>query len=239
MTPPVQLQLPWTYDLALVFREAHHYLRPRTPAPEIRVEYFQFAGLNHTARFQDNRLLIRVSDIFVDAPREVMASLALILLAKLYRKKTDRTHHQSYRAFILRTEIQERARAARSSRGRAPREIGARGKCADLDACFDRLNGQYFGGALDKPRISWSTKRSRHILGRYDATHHMIFISRIFDSRNIPAYVLDYIMFHEMLHIKHRSRIHDSRVLVHTSEFRSDERRFAHYRDARLWLKNL
>jgi hypothetical protein len=239
LTSPVQLGLPWTFDLASVFKEAHQRLRPRTPLPDIRVEYFAFAGLNHTARFFDNRLLIRVSDIFVDAPREVMASLALILLAKLYRKKTDRAHHDSYRAFILRSEIQERARAARSSRGRAPRQIAARGTCVDLDACFDRLNGQYFGGELDKPRISWSAKRSRHILGRYDATHHMIFISRLFDSRNIPPYVLDYIMFHEMLHVKHRSRIHDCRVLVHTPEFRSDERSFAEYRAAKQWLQNL
>jgi predicted metal-dependent hydrolase len=168
-----------------------------------------------------------------------MTSLALILLGKLYRKKADPSHHASYRAFILRGDIQDRARAARNSRGRAPRETAARGKFVDLNASFDRLNLQYFDGALDKPRISWSMKRSRHILGRYDSTHHMIFVSRLFDTPKIPSYVLDYIMFHEMLHVKHRSRIHDCRVLVHTPEFRSDEKRFSEYKQAKLWVKSL
>jgi len=163
----------------------------------------------------------------------------LILLGKLYRKKVEPAHHEVYRTFILRPEMQDRARIVRTERGRNPRHITTLGRHVDLDACFDRLNREYFGGVLDKPRISWSLKRSRRILGRYDATHHMIFISRFFDSRDIPTYVLDYVMFHEMLHVKHRSRIHQSRVLVHTPEFRAEERRFAEYHLAKVWLKGL
>src|SRR5206468_5564618 len=128
---------------------------------------------------------------------------------------------------------------ARTARGRPPRRTTARGRHVDLEACFDRLNLEYFAGEVDRPRISWSAKRSRHTLGRYDATHHIIFISRLFDSSDVPAYVLDYIMFHEMLHVKHRSRIHDSRVVVHTPEFRTEERRFAYYRPAKLLLTEL
>ena len=239
MSAPVQLTLPWSFDLEPIFRAAHADLKPRTPVPPIRVELFPFAGLNHTVRFHEGRLLVRVSDLFNDAPQDVMRSLALILLAKLYRKKVNQAHHESYRTFILRSDVQDRARLARTARGRGPRQTAALGRCVDLDACFDCLNEEYFGGAIDKPRLSWSTKRSRHTLGRYDATHHIIFISRLFDSRTIPPYVLDYIMFHEMLHVKHRSRVHDSRVLVHTPEFKSDERKFAGYRLAKLWLKDL
>jgi hypothetical protein len=93
---------------------AHRELRPRTPIPEIKVEFFPFAGLNHTARLNEGRLTVRVSDIFTDAPIEVYRALALILLAKLYRKKVDTTHQNTYRSFILQTDIQERARAVRS-----------------------------------------------------------------------------------------------------------------------------
>src|SRR5215831_20963859 len=104
--------------LAAIFRIAHREIRPRTPIPEIRIEFFPFAGLNHTARLHENRLIIRVSDIFADAPEEIYRSLALILLAKLYRKKIDPSYHQVYRSFVLSDEIQERARVVRNGRCR-------------------------------------------------------------------------------------------------------------------------
>src|SRR5206468_10908568 len=101
-------------ELQLIFATAHRELRPRTPIPEIKIEFFPFAGLNHTARLHENQLLVRVSDIFTDAPVEIYQSIALILLAKLYRKKIDHSYQQMYRTFILTDTIQERARIARN-----------------------------------------------------------------------------------------------------------------------------
>jgi len=226
-------------SLDSIFSTAHRELRPRTPIPEIKVEFFPFAGLNHTARLNEGRLTVRVSDIFTDAPLEVYHALALILLAKLYRKKIDTTHQNTYRSFILSTEIQERARAVRSERCRVTAARGSRGRHVDLEELFDRLNERYFAGTLDKPRLSWSARKSRFVLGRYDATHHTIFVSRLFDAPSVPVYVVEYVMFHEMLHVKHQSRIRDSRIIVHTPEFKMEERNFPHYQEAKLWLKGM
>jgi hypothetical protein len=226
-------------NLESIFHNAHRQLRPRTPVPEISVKFFPFAGLNHTARLHEGHLTIRVSDIFLDAPFDVYHSLALILLAKLYRKKIDAEYHRMYRLFILRGEIQQRVRDVRSTRSRVNPALGSPGKHVRLDAIFDRLNEQYFDGCLDKPGLSWSVRRARYILGRYDSTHHTIFISRLFDSPDVPAYVIEYVMFHEMLHIKHQSRIQACRVVVHTPEFRTEEQTFEHYQEAKIWLKRI
>ena len=226
-------------DLECIFKSAHRELRPRTPLPEFRIEFFPFAGLNHTVRLHENRLIVRLSDIFTDAPPEVYQSLALILLAKLYRKKIDISYHRRYRMFILTDDIQERARAARSNRCRRTRVKGSQGRHIDLEEIFDRLNAQYFAGTLPKPRLSWSAKKSRYVLGRFDVTHHTIFISRVFDAPDIPPCVREYVMFHEMLHVKHQSRVHDSRLIVHTPEFKKEECRFLQYREAKLWLKQI
>jgi hypothetical protein len=226
-------------SLESIFITAHRQLRPRTPLPDIKIEFFPFAGLNHTARLSEGRLIIRVSDVFTDAPFEVYQSLALILLAKLYRKKVDSSHHNTYRAFILKNEIQERARAVRSERGRISRQRGSRGRHIDLDEVFNRLNGSYFAGSINRPQLSWSARRSRYVLGRYDVTHNTIFISKFFDSPNVPQYVVEYVMFHEMLHVKHQSRVQHSRVIVHTSEFKNEERNFVLYREAKLWLEGI
>jgi hypothetical protein len=226
-------------ELELIFATAHRQLRPRTPLPEIKIEFFPFAGLNHTVRLHESRLVFRLSDIFTDAPPEVLQSLALILLGKLYRKTIDSEYHRTYRNFILAEDIQERARIARTKRSRPMRAGGPLGRHVDLELLFDRLNQEYFGASLAKPRLSWSAKKSRRVLGHYDATHDVIFISRIFDVPGIPKYVVAYVLFHEMLHLKHRSRVDDSRLVIHTPEFRAEEKRFLQYEEAKLWLTKI
>jgi len=228
-----------TTDLQRVFASAHEQLRPRTPLPEITIAFFPFAGLNHTVRLHENRLIVRLSDIFTDAPPQVYSSLALILLSKLYRKRIDSSYYRIYRTFVLTEEIQERARIARINRCRWMRRGEARGRHVDLELLFERLNREYFDASLVKPRLSWSAMKSRHVLGRYDATRDTIFISRVFDVPAVPLYVTSYILFHEMLHVKHRSRVHDSRRIVHTREFRADEKRFRQYEEAKLWLEGI
>lgn len=227
-----------------IFATAHRQVRPRSSVPEITIEFFPFAGLNHTARLHENRLRIRVSDIFTDAPAAVYHSLALILLSKLYRKKIDGAHHRAYRTFVLEDHIQARARAARTGRCRQTRVHGAQGRFVDLEAMFDRLNDECFAGTIPKPRISWSAKKTRYVLGRFDVTHNTIFISRIFDCLDIPSYVCEYVLYHEMLHVRHHSQTQHSqtqhsRLIVHTPEFRSEEKLFPRYREAKLWLKHL
>ena len=226
-------------ELESIFATAHRRLRPRTPLPEIKIEFFPFAGLNHTARLNENRLMVRLSDIFTDAPADVYESLAFILLARLYRKTTDAIYYRIYRSFILAENIQARARQARTERSRSVRITSARGRHIDLEVLFNRLNQEYFGGSLIRPKLSWSAKRSRYILGRYDATHNVIFISRIFDVQDLPSYVVEYVLFHEMLHLKHQSRIHRWRMVVHTPEFKTEEKTFRDFEKAKLALKHI
>jgi len=228
-----------TLQLEPIFRAAHLELKPRTSVPRIHTEFFPFAGLTHTARFRDEQLWIRVSDLFMDAPQHVVHSLALILLAKIYRRRVGPSHHNNYRSFILGPKMQERARHARSMRGRGPGPAVPQGRWHNLETNFDRLNAMYFEGKLERPRLAWSTKRSRRILGRYDATHKTIFISLLFDSPRTPDFVLDYVLYHEMLHVKHPSRTRDCRMLTHTPEFRAEELRFENYKQATEWLRRI
>jgi predicted metal-dependent hydrolase len=151
----------------------------------------------------------------------------------------DGSHHAAYREFLLSSDIQERARSARAERGRQSKHHGPQGRYVNLEPVFDDLNRKYFGGTIPKPRLSWSHQRSRSTLGRYDATHGAIFISRIFDNAVYPPFVLEYVMFHEMLHIKHPASTCNSRRIVHSREFRAEERTFPDYERAQSWLKLL
>jgi predicted metal-dependent hydrolase len=50
---------------------------------------------------------------------------------------------------------------------------------------------------------------------------------------------MEYIVYHEMLHLKHPVRMRGTRRCVHGKEFRADENAFPHIEEARLFLRTL
>jgi hypothetical protein len=158
------------------------------------------------------------------------------LLAKLYRKRIDPEHDRRYREFVNRSEIREQAQDVRRRRGRKEIE-SAVGRHHDLDRMFAELNAKYFDGGLRKPAVGWSKRGSRRLLGHYDPAHDSIVLSRLLDRAQVPAYVVEYVLFHEMLHVKHPVEYRTSRRCVHTPGFKRDEKAFARFEEANLYLK--
>jgi predicted metal-dependent hydrolase len=77
------------------------------------------------------------------------------------------------------------------------------------------------------------------MLGHFDPAHNAIIISRVFDRAAVPALALDYVMFHEMLHLQYPVDHSGARRRVHTREFREAERRFPHRLEAKDIIKRL
>ncbi len=221
-----------------IFQEIYFQLRPGTSIPEVKIEFFAFANLNNTIRLRNGRLLVRLSDLLEGAPDTVLRAIAHILLAKIYRKPIDRGHAARYRKYVGSHEIVSKAHLVRQLRGRK-RLRPARGHFYDLDAIFEELNARFFHGLMARPCMSWSQTRTRRILGHYDPAHNAIVISRIFDHPAMPLYVLEYIVYHEMLHLKHPVRLRGSRRCVHSKEFQEEEKLFPRVDDANAFLKRL
>jgi predicted metal-dependent hydrolase len=87
--------------------------------------------------------------------------------------------------------------------------------------------------------MSWSQTRTRRILGHYDPAHNAIIISRVFDHFAVPRCAVEYIVYHEMLHLKHPVRLRGSRRCVHSAEFQADEKLFPELAGANAFLKRL
>jgi hypothetical protein len=221
--------------LTEVFQQTHRELRPHSAVPELRVEFFGFANVNNTIRLREGKLLVRVSDLLEGAPQYVLRAIAHILLAKMYRKPIDREHASRYRRYVSSQHMSRKAHLVRQIRGR--KRIGpARGRIYDLDAIFEKLNCLFFHGLLARPQMSWSSERARNRLGHYDPAHNAIVISRIFDHSRVPEYAVEYIVYHEMLHLKHPVRLRGSRRCVHSSEFQAEEREFPQLEAAKKFL---
>jgi predicted metal-dependent hydrolase len=221
-----------------IFQETYRELRPSTPIPELKVEFFAFANVNNTIRLRNGRLLVRLSDLLEGAPEAVLRAIAHILLAKMYRRPIDRGQAARYRKYVASHDIIRQAHLVRQMRGRK-RLRSARGHFYDLDAIFEDLNVRFFHGLLGRPRMSWSQTKTRRILGHYDPAHNAIIISRIFDHFAVPRYVLEYIVYHEMLHLKHPVRLRGTRRCVHSAEFQAEEKLFPHMAQANAFLKRL
>jgi hypothetical protein len=221
-----------------IFQETYRELRPAASIPELKIEFFAFANVNNTIRLRNGRLLVRLSDLLEGAPEAVLRAIAHILLAKMYRRPIDRGCAARYRKYVASHDIVRKAHLVRQMRGRK-RLRPARGHFYDLDAIFEELNTRFFHGLLGRPRMSWSQTKTRRILGHYDPAHNAIIISRIFDHFAVPRYVLEYIVYHEMLHLKHPVRLRGTRRCVHSAEFQAEEKLFPHMAQANAFLKRL
>jgi predicted metal-dependent hydrolase len=221
-----------------IFHAEHRQLRPEALPPELKVEFFAFANVNNTIRLREGRLLVRLSDLLEGAPEAVVRAIAHILLAKMYRKPIDRGQAARYRKYLGTHELVNKARLVRQMRGRK-RLRSPKGFIYDLDAIFEDLNQRFFHGLMGRPRMSWSPTRTRRILGHYDPAHNAIVISRIFDHPAVPRYAVEYIVYHEMLHLKHPVRLRGSRRCVHSAEFHAEEKLFPELQRAEAFLKRL
>jgi predicted metal-dependent hydrolase len=224
--------------LQTIFEESFRELRPRTPVPELRIDFFRFASVNNTIRMREGRLLVRISDLLEGAPEPVLRAIAHILLAKMYRKPIDREHATRYRRYVSTHHMSEKAHLVRQMRGRK-RITTARGHVYHLEDIFEDLNRKYFYGLMARPLMTWSTERARNRLGHYDPAHNAIVVSSVFDHPRVPRYVVEYIVYHEMLHLKHPVRWRGSRRCVHSAEFQTEEKLFERLADAKEFLKRL
>jgi predicted metal-dependent hydrolase len=227
--------------LQRVFNEAFRQFdrerrsRFRPDLRDIEVKFYPYAGLHHTIRVRAGRVYVRLSDLFQAAPPEVIRALAFLLVARLLSRKAPAAQERIYRAYAFSPNVLRESELARRQRGRKV-ILSAQGKAYDLDQIFARLNRVYFDGQIATPALTWSRRRARSILGHHDAAHETITISKALDEREVPDWFVDYIVFHEMLHIKHPARIINGRRYYHSPAFRDEERSFPSYRKAQQWL---
>jgi hypothetical protein len=225
-------------DVKKFFIDAFHHLGGNRPIPVVDVRFYPYAGLRHTIRLRSGQVYVRLSDICKDSPPEAMRSLAFVLVARLLGKKIPAVHDRAYREYSLTPELMRSSDIARRNRGRKMIST-SRGNVYDLDKIFNKLNRKYFDSSLEKPTLTWSQRKTRSILGHHDRVYETITISKSLDSAQVPDWFVEFIVFHEMLHIKHVARMINGRRYYHTAAFRLDERKFARYDEAQRWLEQV
>ena len=109
----------------------------------------------------------------------------------------------------------------------------------DLADSFNRVNDRYFAGQMSRPTLTWSQSLTFRKFGHYDHCRDTVMISSTLDQRQVPEFVLDFIVFHELLHKELPTRWNGNRRSLHGPEFKSSEQRFKDHEKAKAALSRI
>jgi hypothetical protein len=205
-------------------------LRPTAAAPiDLRI---------HCSFALASEPVLREVAVFLESPKgSAPARRALAAI---------REHFNRYRAdSVALTAAGALLPARAATRDRRPTDV--RGSVLDLAEIAADLNQRYFEGRL-KVRITWGKaagetahdcRRSRTAslqLGSYSYEDRLIRIHRVLDGTDVPRYVVESVVYHELLHADLPPVTRNGRRYFHTPEFRRRERQFRHFEKADGWV---
>jgi hypothetical protein len=215
-------------------REAASRLGARLPGRlTVTLRPLAEAYFRTTARGRELRVV--VNDAFEDAPPDVMAAMAEVIVARASGAARPRRVGEVFWKYVESDGLRQRMERNYLSRQRTfvP---DPQGEFRDLAQVFDRVNDQYFEGALGRPMLGWTRRPITYRWGWYSSMvrpNGLIVINRLLDDPTVPIFVLEGTMHHEMLHMLSDPKVVNGRRVVHTRDFRKAERTFERFPELR------
>ena len=180
-----------------------------------------------------NHYITRVSlhEGFIGAPEEVLNTIAdVVVNGKRNNYVGLIRRYSESEAF---KEISMRARKGVSQ----DLQAAIQGQYFNLEQVYQRVSEKYFNGTLGKPNLTWNRQLTRRKLGHYSADTDTVMISIALDNPDTPRFLIDYVMYHELLHKKIGFVQRANKRYAHTAEFHAQEKKFAQYKAVKEYLK--
>lgn len=215
------------------------------PGLNIKTKFKNYSHLKCTAKLRYNHLQVFASKAYSQTTQEVLNGLVLHVLLRLFKFKQKRfaKHLVEYRKFVASKQAKEISKELAKTNGRI-KQNNAFGQAYDLHRVAAKVLFDH--GSLLKdtlvPELSWSNTKSRRLLARHDEHSNRIVVSKLFDSINVPQFVVEYLVYHELLHAKWGIKFNETNFArkIHSKQFKDDEKKFIQYRQAIDWInKNL
>lgn len=173
---------------------------------EIKITYSgRFKGYNARIEMQRGNIEVKAAKEWKGVSEDIQIGLVQELLVKLYKKKIHTVNMDLYSNFIK----------------SLPRYTTKTHNHPILEQSFNRINERFFKGVLERPNLRWGNGITQ--LGKYEYATDTITLSRTLAERED---LLDYVMYHEILHKTHQFTAHAGRHRHHTAKFRKAERAY-------------
>lgn len=203
------------------------YLEKRT-SREISLVITDNSSCMLSSRDEGQFVLLRLQRMFLGAGRDVIDEVADYINGR--KKKTP----------LIRDFIDCNTHLLKK---RPPRKVNlrAQGKFYNLHDIYRSVNEEYFQNRV-RASITWGAKRPRRAvakrtLGSYSSSNDLIRINPMLDSKKVPRYFLELVVYHEMLHADIGIKDGAGSRSVHSGEFARREKLFKHYKRAIAWEK--
>jgi hypothetical protein len=183
----------------------------------------KFKPFNANVRYTSNKITLNLSKSWRNIDKEITIGLVQELLVKIFKIRTHTNNMDMYTSFIKNLHIV------------APKTESH----PLLESSFQRINDRHFSNILEQPNLKFG-RRSFSKLGSYEYASDTVTISQALEH---DLELIDYVMYHELLHKKHQFKTKNGRSLHHSTKFRQDENKFPNKdlmekRLSRLRLKN-
>ncbi len=203
--------------------------------PLLVLQFSPSRRLRHRIRLHNGQLHLHPSIQALELPADYLPAIAEYLILRLKKKSLPLELKQKISRF---EKPYSQALSEEPPWRVSPIQLQPQGRCYNLESLFHELNREYFQETLSLPHLGWTQRYSRRRLGFYDAQRRLLNISRILDHPSVPRFVLEGILYHEMLHMVYPTQIQNGRRIMHGPEFKKAEKKFRYYKELKNWLKN-
>jgi len=185
------------------------------PYSEVLTYSGHFKGYNANVQLRGKKIEFKLSKKWKGVSRDIQIGCIQELFVKLLKKrgrKIPKTtlYIELYHYFL------------RSVHRTIPKTLSD----PILENHFNIINDTYFLGILEQPNLKWGSF-SLHTIGYYDFGTDTITMSKaLHPAVDCPEELLCYVLYHEMLHKKHKFKGSHGRTYSHTKAFREDEKKF-------------
>jgi hypothetical protein len=212
----------------------------------IRVEFY-FTSALYSTRVRPDEIRIVAHEAFVGAPYAVIRSLMWTALRADHAASdaSAEAHAARVKAYAADDAFADVLLELELNVTLSPDDTFAdvasdtRGRYFDLAEVFERVNAEYFDGKMQRPRLTWNQTITHRKFGHYQPTTDTLMLSITLDQEEVPAYAIEFVMYHELLHKQLGVDVVNGRRYAHTSKFRERERAFQHYEQAQASLAQL
>lgn len=166
----------------------------------------KFSDYNGNIRFNGRQIHVSLSREWEEHGEDLQIGIIQHLLSRMFKIKKETWQMQVYEKFMQRVGDRKHITSQDET----------------LKEYFDENNNKYFAGMMDDCNLKWGSE-SLAVLGRYEFGSNTITISTVLKER--PD-LLAYVMYHEMLHKKHKFEHKNGRTVSHSKAFRLEEAKF-------------
>jgi len=160
--------------------------------------------------FGAKRVTFSLSKAWIGIDYDIQKGIIQHLMQKVFKTKINTISQDLYENFVKNVHI----------------AVPKNNVDEDLKRCYDRVNEKYFLGLVEMPNLVWGKKSFRK-LGSYEYGTDKITISKVFEGvTGKDVDLIDFVMFHEMLHKVHKFKTINGRSLHHSKKFKEAEAHF-------------